>query len=145
MRATAAMTSQITPNPTATRQFGGGEQADKGRNPLAALEAEPDREAVADKGESASTQADRVGVRAGDGGVDVFRRGGHEDRKRRLPADQEGDAALPMSRRSVRRARSLRPVRSTLVAPILPEPMLRMSPSPASLVMTRPKGIEPSR
>ena len=39
----------------------------------------------------------------------------------------------------------LRPVRSTLVAPILPEPMPLMSPSPAALVSSRPNGIEPSR
>ena len=35
--------------------------------------------------------------------------------------------------------------RSTFVAPILPEPMLRISPRPASRVSRRPKGIEPSR
>ena len=39
----------------------------------------------------------------------------------------------------------LLPVRSTLVAPILPEPTLRMSPSPAARVSSRPNGIEPSR
>ena len=54
-------------------------------------------------------------------------------------------APLPPSSSSVASARSLRPVRSTLVAPMLPEPMLRMSPRPASLVSSRPKGIEPSR
>ena len=36
-------------------------------------------------------------------------------------------------------------VRSTLVAPILPEPTLRMSPSPARRVTITPKGTEPSR
>ena len=42
-------------------------------------------------------------------------------------------------------ASPLLPVRSTLVAPMLPEPIVRMSVVPASLVSTRPKGIEPSR
>jgi len=37
------------------------------------------------------------------------------------------------------------PVRSTLVAPILPEPIRRMSPKPASRVTNRPNGIEPRR
>ena len=41
-------------------------------------------------------------------------------------------------------ARPLRPVRSTLVAPILPEPILRRSPAPASRVSRSPNGIEPS-
>jgi len=50
-----------------------------------------------------------------------------------------------MSPISVAAARPLRPVRSTLVAPILPEPIERRSCVPASLVSTRPNGIEPSR
>jgi hypothetical protein len=58
---------------------------------------------------------------------------------------QKASPALPASSSSVAAARSLRPVRSTLVAPILPEPMARMSPSPAIFVITSPKGIEPSR
>ena len=60
-------------------------------------------------------------------------------------ASQAAKPALEASSRTVSRARSLRPVRSTLVAPMLPEPILRMSPRPASLVTTRPKGTEPSR
>ena len=37
------------------------------------------------------------------------------------------------------------PVRNTLVAPILPEPILRTSPMPAALVSKRPKGMDPIR
>ena len=44
-----------------------------------------------------------------------------------------------------RAASALLPVRSTLVAPILPDPMLRTSPLPASRVSNSPNGIEPSR
>ncbi len=39
---------------------------------------------------------------------------------------------------------ALRPVRNTLVAPILPDPTLRKSPPPAIFVSTRPKGTEPN-
>ncbi len=46
---------------------------------------------------------------------------------------------------SVAAASPLRPVRSTLVAPILPEPIERMSGVPASRVRIKPNGIEPSR
>src|SRR5579883_289973 len=46
---------------------------------------------------------------------------------------------------SVAAASVLLPVRSTLVAPILPEPTWRMSPRPAARVSSSPKGIEPSR
>ena len=47
------------------------------------------------------------------------------------------------SRRRVSAAKSLRPVRKTLVAPILPEPMARKSMVPADRVKTRPNGIAP--
>ena len=46
---------------------------------------------------------------------------------------------------SVAAASPLFPVRSTLVAPIFPLPMLRTSPMPAAFVSNRPKGIEPSK
>src|SRR3954470_18077640 len=49
------------------------------------------------------------------------------------------------SRIKVAAARPLLPVRSTLVAPMLPDPMVRMSPRPAARVRTSPNGIEPSR
>src|SRR5690606_5864320 len=42
-------------------------------------------------------------------------------------------------------ARSLRPVRSTLVAPILPEPMPRTSWPASARVRITPNGMEPSR
>ena len=54
-------------------------------------------------------------------------------------------APLPPSSTTVAAARALLPVRSTLVAPMLPEPSRRISPSPAVRVSTRPKGMEPSR
>jgi len=56
-------------------------------------------------------------------------------------------ATTPFSASSSRVAAAspLWPVRSTLVAPILPEPILRMSPNPAARVSSRPNGIEPSR
>ena len=55
-------------------------------------------------------------------------------------------ATAPLSRSSnkVAAASPLRPVRSTLVAPILPEPICRKSPAPVRRVSTRPKGMEPS-
>ena len=59
----------------------------------------------------------------------------------------KGTAAVPFraSQTSVAAAKSLRPVRSTLVAPILPEPIARISCVPASRVMMRPNGIVPAR
>ena len=54
-------------------------------------------------------------------------------------------APLPASSSSVAAARPLWPVRSTLVAPMLPEPMARISPSPAIRVSSSPKGSAPSR
>src|SRR5580704_8210587 len=54
-------------------------------------------------------------------------------------------APFKASSSKVAAASPLRPVRSTLVAPILPEPTLRISPNPAARVSSRPNGIEPSR
>ena len=64
------------------------------------------------------------------------------ERGARAKACAMSTAAVPFSAssRSVAAARSLRPVRSTLVAPILPEPMARTSPRPARRVRIRPKG-----
>ena len=59
--------------------------------------------------------------------------------------EQDGGAPLPPSSSRVAAARPRLPVRSTLVAPILPEPTARMSPSPAALVSSSPNGMEPSR
>ena len=47
--------------------------------------------------------------------------------------------------RSVAAARPFRPVRKTLVAPILPEPMERTSGAPANRVISTPNGMEPHR
>jgi hypothetical protein len=52
---------------------------------------------------------------------------------------------FPTSKTRVTAANTLLPVRSTLVAPILPEPTRRMSPIPPSRVSSSPNGIEPSR
>ena len=46
---------------------------------------------------------------------------------------------------SVANAAGLFPVRSTLVAPILPDPICRKSPRPKARVITMPKGIDPKR
>src|SRR5437764_1207361 len=56
-------------------------------------------------------------------------------------------AATPFARSSssVSAATALLPVRSTFVAPMLPDPIPRMSPSPATRVSTMPNGIDPSR
>ena len=54
-------------------------------------------------------------------------------------------APLPPSPSRVSRARSFRPDRRTLVAPMFPEPMLRGSPAPASLMLMTPKGVDPRR
>ena len=56
-----------------------------------------------------------------------------------------GPVLAAVAAMSVAAARPLRPVRSTLVAPILPEPMARMSAVPASRVRISPNGIEPQK
>ena len=56
-----------------------------------------------------------------------------------------GTKPFSASNSRVRAATFLLPVRSTLVAPILPEPMARTSPRPAARVNSRPKGMEPLR
>ena len=54
-------------------------------------------------------------------------------------------APLPESSSKVKNAASLLPVRSTLVAPMLPEPIWRRSPNPNSLAMTMPNGTAPNK
>ena len=61
------------------------------------------------------------------------------------PEIQKAAAPLPPSSNTVNAARALLPVRSTLVAPMLPEPIWRISPWPEIFVSTSPKGIEPRR
>ena len=63
----------------------------------------------------------------------------------RVSARNAAIPAFEASNKTVRSAKSLRPVWSTLVAPMLPEPILRISPKPHILVRTSPKGIEPSK
>ena len=63
----------------------------------------------------------------------------------RRTAPRTARAPLPPSPSRVRRARSLRPDLRTLVAPMLPEPMFRGSPAPASLMLITPKGVDPRR
>src|SRR5512145_389033 len=60
-------------------------------------------------------------------------------------ANSTARAPLAPSRANVSAASHLRPVRRTFVAPIFPEPIARMSPSPAARVTTKPNGIEPRR
>ena len=51
---------------------------------------------------------------------------------------------LPPSRIKVAAARDLRPVLRTFVAPIFPEPTLRISPCPANHTSSNPNGIDPT-
>ena len=53
------------------------------------------------------------------------------------------NAPFNMSAKRVAAAIPFFPVRRTLVAPMLPDPMSRISPSPDNLVKTRPNGTEP--
>ena len=62
-----------------------------------------------------------------------------------VPGDQHRGGALAEIAQQGQRGEALRPVRSTFVAPILPEPIALISPSPASRVTISPKGIDPSR
>ena len=55
------------------------------------------------------------------------------------------NAPFAASSMSVAAASDLRPVRNTFVAPILPEPIVLISPPPAILVNIKPKGILPQR
>jgi hypothetical protein len=63
----------------------------------------------------------------------------------RARAASTAAAPLAASSSSVAAAAALLPVRSTLVAPMLPEPMLLRSPRPRARAISTPKGIEPSR
>ena len=83
------------------------EDAEKGRNPLPALELEPDRI--------------------------------------EMPDESTAAVAFRQSKMSVSAARGLLPVRSTLVAPMFPDPIFRTSPLPARRVRISPNGIDPSR
>lgn len=69
----------------------------------------------------------------------------YSDEGANFNANHEAIAALKMSNSMVKRAKVLLPVRKTLVAPILPEPILRISPYPAMRVTNKPKGIEPNK
>jgi len=64
---------------------------------------------------------------------------------KKCAASKTAVVPLSASHSKVAAARPLRPVRSTLVAPILPEPMVRTSGPPAARVSSSPNGIEPSR
>ena len=100
--------------------------AEEGRDALAALEAQPDGKEMAEERAKPGEQ-------------------------RRDPAAEMPRETAPPPRPCRRRTASVAaaahflPVRSTLVAPILPEPILRTSPAPESAVKIRPNGIEPSR
>lgn len=51
---------------------------------------------------------------------------------------------LRRSKRRVKKATPFLPVLKTLVAPMLPDPMERISPSPTAFVSKKPNGIEPT-
>jgi hypothetical protein len=59
--------------------------------------------------------------------------------------DQQRRRALERVQRHGRRRQPLAAGAETLVAPMLPEPMARMSPCPAARVSNSPQGTEPSR
>ena len=63
------------------------------------------------------------------------------------PQSTTANAKAPLEPSSSRVAAAsvLWPVRKTLVAPMLPEPMERRSPSPAKRVNPSPKGTDPIR
>ena len=101
------------------------DDAGGGRDTLAALEAEPDGEAVAEDG--AGTR------RHGTGGPEPVE--GGEGRDRTLEeVEQQGGEGQAL-------AAGAQDVGSADVA----EPMVRMSPSPAQRVRTKPNGTEPIR
>ena len=77
----------------------------------------------------------RIAARPARGGR-PSRRSRRAGRCRATAASASSRAAVPlaMSSSRVAAARPLRPVRSTLVAPILPEPICRRSPAPVSRV-----------
>jgi choline dehydrogenase-like flavoprotein len=99
--------------------------AKEGRHPLAALEAQPDREEMAKERREAASWA--------------------ASSPRSQRAIRTAIPPLAASSTRVAAAAPLLPVRSTLVAPILPDPIWRRSPRPMARVMTMPKGIEPRR
>ena len=90
---------------------------------LAALEIQPHRKQVAEKRPEAGRNG-RV-------------------RSAEWAAPDTATVPLRASQTSVAPARSRRPVRSTLVAPMLPEPISRISRRPASRVMSNPNGTDP--
>ena len=93
----------------AGQQQARSDDADQGRDALAAAKSQPDRVEMAEQG------AERGELRQCPG---------HS-----APASSTAAAPLATSSSRVAAARPLRPVRSTLVAPILPEPIARRSPS----------------
>ena len=119
----AATASQTTSEHDRRRPGEADEAAEIGRDALAAAELEPDRIHVAE---------DRA-----------RRRRERRRRSERHQAKTMASVAFSASSTSVAAASPLRPVRRTLVAPMLPEPIERKSPAPASLVSTSPKGIDP--
>ena len=102
------------------------EAAEEGRDALAAAKAQPDRIEMAEEGARRRGQAGRFVAK--------------QERR-----EKKASVALKRVENERRRGEILRPVRSTLVAPMLPEPMLRRSAVPAPRVSKRPNGIEPRR
>ena len=57
----------------------------------------------------------------------------------------KGRTPLEISKHSTANAKYLFPVRSTFVAPTLPEPIFLISPCPKNFVSINAKGIDPIR
>ena len=91
------------------------DDAEQGRDALAAPEAQPDRIEMAEQRAAPASIAP-----------------GSVAPARKLRAISTAAAPFAASSSSVAAASPLRPVRSTLVAPILPEPIWRRSPAPGS-------------
>ncbi len=123
IRNSAAPTSQAAQAATPSGPGDAEQHAQPGRHAFAAAEQQPRRQRMAQ-------HRGQPGHRAGSAP---------------MPRQQHRNRALRRVQQKRRRRQIRRPVRSTLVAPILPDPIFLISPSPAAFVSSRPNGTEPSR
>ena len=121
---------------------GGGEPGGAGGEPCRPGERQGDAEEGGD-----ALAAAEASARPGRDGRGTRRSPRPSPRSRRRSGVQAAPRPRPWRRRgrASRPRRALLPVRSTLVAPMLPEPIARRSPRPRARVMRTPNGIEPSR
>ena len=112
------------------------EAADKCRNALASFKAEPDRIDVAQKRAGSRPEDGRGRPRSISRRQVARRRRRLSGQRRRLCRDQAAESPRPDP---------CGRCASTLVAPMLPEPIARRLAVPPSLVRISPNGIEPQR